>query len=588
MSILIKNGRVITGADDTFADVLVEGERISLVGASLDVAVDRVIDATGKYVLPGCIDVHTHLDMPLREIVTCDDFESGQTAAAFGGTTCHIDFATQDRGSTLGEALEAWHAKREGKSIIDNGFHMAVTDLSRPEVIDELAALPEHGVTSYKLYMAYKDLRVSDEIMFRAMRIAAETGALVMVHAENGDVIDVLVKQALAAGHTEPRWHGLTRPPETEGEAVYRAIRLAQLADCPLYVVHVSCREALDPLVAARDNGWRVWGETCPQYLLLDSSYLEREGFEGAEVRVHAARTGPREPGRAVGRVQDRCPLGDLDRPLRVSLGGPEDPWQGRLLEDPERPAGHRDAPRARAHLRRPHRPDHAQPDGRAARNGAGTPRSGSIRGRERSPSAPTQTSSCSTPGRSELCRPRLTTPARTTHLRGSQDHRRSRAVLRRGEVIVEGERLLAAPGSGDFVARARFGRAARAGPVTLQLELIRRRGNPPADLRVALPDAPSCTRPKLFRPVESTRLWRRVPTLEETMMIRKNSRSTGTLVAMLWRRRCSSPPVWVRRAVLRRRSRRPGSMWGRITMVVGRRRTRMHGCTPRRCWEQG
>ncbi len=284
MSLLIRNGRIVTAADDYVADVLVEGERISLIGGSLGVHADRVIDAAGAYVLPGCVDVHTHLDMPLGEIVTADDFLSGHTAAAFGGTTCHIDFATQTRGSSLGEALAEWHGKREGRSLIDNGFHMAVTDLSGPAVLDELAALPDHGVTSYKLYLAYKaSLQVGDDVLFRAMRIAAATGALAMVHAENGDVIDVLVQEARAEGRLSPRWHGITRPPATEGEAVNRAIQLAHLAGCPLYVVHVSCREALEPIRAAREQGWAVWGETCPQYFLIDSSYLERDGFEAAK-----------------------------------------------------------------------------------------------------------------------------------------------------------------------------------------------------------------------------------------------------------------------------------------------------------------
>ncbi len=284
MSVLIKGGRVITAADDYVADVLVEGERISLIGESLEVQADRVIDASGKYVLPGGIDPHTHLDMPFGGTVTCDDFESGHTAAAFGGTTCHVDFVIQPRGSSFAEALETWHAKADAKAIIDCGFHMAVTDLEQGGTLDELASLPDQGVTSYKLFMAYKGvLQVDDETLFRTMQVAAETGALVMVHAENGDAIDVLVKQALAAGHTEPHWHALTRPPETEGEATNRAIQLAHVAGSPLYVVHVSCREAVDPIARARRHGWAVWGETCTQYFVVDYSYLERPGFEGAK-----------------------------------------------------------------------------------------------------------------------------------------------------------------------------------------------------------------------------------------------------------------------------------------------------------------
>ena len=284
MSTLIKGGRIITAADDYVGDVFVDGERISMLGESLDVDADRVIDASGKYVLPGCVDPHTHLDMPFGGTTTIDDVTSGQTAAAFGGTTCHVDFCIQAPGSSFAEALDTWHGKREGKQIIDMGFHIAVTDLREGGSLEELARLPEQGITSYKLFMAYKGaLMVDDETLFRTMEVAAETGALVMVHAENGDAIDVLVKQALAAGNTAPHFHALTRPPETEGEATNRAIQLARVAGAPLYVVHVSCKEAVDPIARARELGWDVWGETCTQYFFIDYTYLERPDFEGAK-----------------------------------------------------------------------------------------------------------------------------------------------------------------------------------------------------------------------------------------------------------------------------------------------------------------
>jgi len=284
VSILIKGGRVVTAADDYLADVFVEGERITLIGESLDIAADRVIDATGKYVLPGCVDPHTHLDMPFGGTVTIDDVESGQTSAAFGGTTCHVDFCIQGKGQSFADALAGWRAKAEGKQVIDMGYHMAVTDLNEGGSLEELASLPDEGITSYKLFMAYKGaLQVDDETLFRTMDVAAETGALVMVHAENGDAIDVLVKEALAEGHTEPHWHALTRPPELEGEATNRAIQLARIAGCPLYVVHVSCQEAVEPIALAREKGWDVWGETCTQYFFVDSSFLERPNFEGAK-----------------------------------------------------------------------------------------------------------------------------------------------------------------------------------------------------------------------------------------------------------------------------------------------------------------
>ena len=284
MSVLIKNGRIVTAADSTVADVYIEGERVSLIGTSLDVDADVVIDATGKLVLPGAIDPHTHLDMPFGGTVTIDDVTSGQTAAAFGGTTCHVDFCIQGQGQSFSDALAVWHAKREGNAIIDNGFHMAVTDLKDGGSLEELATLPAQGVTSYKLFMAYKGaLMVGDETLFRTMQVAAKTGALVMVHAENGDAIDVLVKEALAAGNTAPVYHALTRPPELEGEATNRAIQLARIAGSPLYVVHVSCKESADPIARARAAGWNVWGETCTQYFFIDQTFLERPGFEGAK-----------------------------------------------------------------------------------------------------------------------------------------------------------------------------------------------------------------------------------------------------------------------------------------------------------------
>ena len=284
MSVLIKGGRLVTASDSTDADVYVEGEQVALVGRSLEVDADIVIDATGKLVLPGAIDPHTHLDMPFGGTVTIDDVTSGQTAAAFGGTTCHVDFCIQGHGQSFAEALAGWHQKREGRAIIDNGFHIAVTDLKDGGSLEELATLPDQGVTSYKLFMAYKGaLMVDDETLFRTMQVAAETGALVMVHAENGDAIDVLVQEALAAGNTAPIYHALTRPPELEGEATNRAIQLARIAGAPLYVVHVTCKEAVDPIARARAAGWDVWGETCTQYFFIDQTFLERPGFEGAK-----------------------------------------------------------------------------------------------------------------------------------------------------------------------------------------------------------------------------------------------------------------------------------------------------------------
>src|SRR5436189_2672905 len=284
MSILIKGGRIITAADDYVGDVFLEDERVSLIGESLDMQAETVIDASGKYVLPGGVDPHTHLDMPFGGTVTVDDVESGQTAAAFGGTTTHVDFIIQPPGASFADAVDEWRSKANGKQVIDMGYHMAVTDLREGGTLEELASLPDQGITSYKLFMAYKGaLMVDDETLFKTMQVAADTGALVMVHAENGDAIDGLVKEALAAGHTEPKYHALTRPPETEGEATNRAIQLARVAGSPLYVVHVSCAESVEPIQLAREKGWDVWGETCTQYFFIDYTFLERPNFEGGK-----------------------------------------------------------------------------------------------------------------------------------------------------------------------------------------------------------------------------------------------------------------------------------------------------------------
>ncbi len=285
MSVLIKGGRIVTAVDDYVADVLIEGETISAVGTSLNGSADRVIDAAGKYVIPGAIDPHTHMEMPFGGTVSCDDFTSGTVSAAFGGTTSLIDFCLQAPGQSIPDALATWHEKIERcPPVIDVGFHMAITDLHDGGRLEDVARVPDEGVTSYKLFMAYKGaIMVDDETLFRTMQVAARTGALVMVHAENGDAIDVLVKQALAEGKTEPRWHAATRPPETEAEATNRAVMLAHIAGCPLYVVHVSCRESAAPIAAARSRGWRIWGETCTQYLFIDQTRLEEPDFTGAK-----------------------------------------------------------------------------------------------------------------------------------------------------------------------------------------------------------------------------------------------------------------------------------------------------------------
>jgi len=285
MSVLIKGGRIVTAADDYVGDVFVDNGSVALIGSSLDVAADKVIDASGKIVMPGAIDPHTHIELPFGGTVTCDDFTSGTISAAFGGTTALVDFCFQVPGQTFAQALETWHEKVERcKPVIDVGFHMAITDLREGGTLEDLARVPDEGVTSYKLFMAYKGaVMVDDETLFKSMEVARETGALVMVHAENGDAIDILVKRALAEGKTDPVWHARTRPPETEGEATNRAIQLAQVAGAPLYVVHVSCKESIEPIQIAREKGWNMHGETCTQYLFIDETALDQPDFEGGK-----------------------------------------------------------------------------------------------------------------------------------------------------------------------------------------------------------------------------------------------------------------------------------------------------------------
>jgi len=283
MSILIKNGRVITAVDDFRGDVFIEKETVSLIGKSLEMEADEVIDASGKYLFPGGLDPHTHLDMPFGGTVSADDFETGTLAAAHGGTTTLIDFAIQTKGHSTLEALDTWHAKAEGKTAIDYGFHMIVTDLDDKR-IHEMKMLADEGVTSYKLFMAYPGvLYVDDGTIYRAMRAAGENGTVVCMHAENGIVIDEIVKIALAEGKTEPKYHALTRPTRMEAEGVHRAIAIAEVAHVPVYIVHLSSSDALEQVMLARNRGVHAFAETCPQYLFLDHSYYEQEGFEGAK-----------------------------------------------------------------------------------------------------------------------------------------------------------------------------------------------------------------------------------------------------------------------------------------------------------------
>jgi dihydropyrimidinase len=283
MSVLIKNGRIITAEQDYTADIYIERDKITSIGASITQTADTVIDAKGKYVIPGGIDVHTHLDMPFGGTQSSDDFETGTRAAAFGGTTTLIDFAIQSKGTKMRTALDTWWKKAEGKACADYGLHMIITDLPDAH-IEDMNDMVREGVSSFKLFMAYPGvLMVDDTTIFKAMRKTAENGGLICMHAENGSAIDVLVQKAIADGKKAPIYHGLTRPTTAEAEAVNRAIALAEIAGVPVYIVHLSSNDALLRVAEARDRGLLAYAETCPQYLFLSIEDLGRPNFEGAK-----------------------------------------------------------------------------------------------------------------------------------------------------------------------------------------------------------------------------------------------------------------------------------------------------------------
>jgi dihydropyrimidinase len=283
MKTVIRNGRIVTAVDDYHADILIENGVVSMIAQKIDVEADRVIDAKGRLVIPGGIDPHTHMDLPFGGTSSSDDFDTGTYAAAHGGTTTIIDFAVQYKGQALNEALDVWFQKAEGKAHIDYGFHLICTDLP-DERLPEMRSMIDQGVTSFKLFMAYPGVfLVDDATIFKAMGMAGEHGGLICMHAENGVVIDAIVKRALAEGKTAPKYHALTRPTKAEAEGVHRAIALADMAQAPVYIVHLSSSDALDEVTRARDAGINAYAETCPQYLFLDYSVYEKPGFEGAK-----------------------------------------------------------------------------------------------------------------------------------------------------------------------------------------------------------------------------------------------------------------------------------------------------------------
>jgi len=281
---IIRNGTVITATDTYLADVGISGDKISAIGAQLPVEnTTNVIDATDHLVMPGGLDVHTHLDMPFGGTTSADDFESGTIAAAFGGTTTLIDFAIQYKGQSLRQAFDTWMQKAHSKAVVDYAFHCIITDLGSAQ-LEEMGQLVGEGVTSFKLFMAYPGVFMLDDAsIFRAMRQAAKHSGLICMHAENGGAIDVIVQQALAEGKRAPKYHALTRPTTAEAEATSRAIALAEMAGAPVYIVHLSCNDALEKVREARDRGLPAYAETCPQYLYLSLENMDAPGFEGAK-----------------------------------------------------------------------------------------------------------------------------------------------------------------------------------------------------------------------------------------------------------------------------------------------------------------
>jgi dihydropyrimidinase len=282
MRTLIKGGTIVNADATTSGDVLVDGERIEMIGTGLDVPADRTIDATGKWVIPGGIDPHTHMELPFGGTFAKDTFETGTRAAAFGGTTTIIDFAVQPRGGSFRDGLATWHEKADGKACIDYAFHVIVSDM-RDDLLPEMDALVDEGVTTFKLFTAYPGVFLSgDDAIFKALKQTARNGGLVLMHAENGPVIDVVAAELVAQGTTDPIGHGLARYSIFEGEATNRVIRLAQAAKAPVYFVHMSAKEALDALRRAQAEGLPAFAETCPQYLFLSLDDLGN-GFEGAK-----------------------------------------------------------------------------------------------------------------------------------------------------------------------------------------------------------------------------------------------------------------------------------------------------------------
>ncbi len=456
MRTLLRHGTVVNADLRRRADILVEGQRIAAIGVGLPHSADRAIDVSGRLLLPGGVDVHTHLDMPFGDIRTADDFASGTIAAACGGTTTIVDYATQTKGGSLREALDQWMARAAGQAVIDFGFHLCIADL-RPDVEDEMASLVSDGVTSFKLFMAYPGrLMLSDEEIFRVLRRAADVGGLVCLHAEDGLTIARLVREALAAGRTAPVYHARTRPPAVEADAVRRGIALAERSGASLYIVHLSSALALDHIVAARERGLRVLAETCPQYLLLAEAAYDAEPLEAAAFVMSPPLRTPAdqealwaslERGHIQVAATDHCPfmMADKARGLddfsRIPNGAPGIEHRMALLYDAGVASG-------RLSLERFVDITAAAP----ARIFGLSPRKGAIaEGADADivvfdPDGTTAISAATHHMRVDY------NPYEGRTLRGAVD-----LVLARGEVVVSGGRYVGTPGRGQFLKRAPF-----------------------------------------------------------------------------------------------------------------------------------
>ncbi|MCY6484310.1 dihydropyrimidinase [Clostridium aestuarii] len=279
---IIKSGTIITAADTFEGDIGIKDEKIIQIGLNLEDKEAKIIDAKGKYVMPGGIDPHTHMDMPFGGTHASDDFNTGTVAAACGGTTTIVDFSIQSKGKTLKETAAIWREKADGNAVIDYGIHLNITDMN-DDILEEIPTMIKEGYPSFKLFMTYDGMRVTDYILMKTLKKVHENGGLTSVHAENYHAIKYFTEKLKAEGKVEPKYHAVSRPDIVEGEAAGRAIKLAKLCGTPLYIVHNSCEESASEIKRAREAGYPIMGETCPQYLVLSYDNYEEPGFEGAK-----------------------------------------------------------------------------------------------------------------------------------------------------------------------------------------------------------------------------------------------------------------------------------------------------------------